>query len=123
MCHNCQFESKSLVDGMEGMSFKPSPSELKQAARIAMGILKGLANDDRLLLLCHLTQGEANVGELELALGIRQPTLSQQLGILRKQNLVNTRRDGKSIYYRIEDPKVFKLLEMMHELYYPNKDK
>ncbi len=60
-------------------------------------MLKALANEDRLLILCQLTQGERNVGELETMTGVRQPTLSQQLGILRDEGLVATRR-GRQVH-------------------------
>lgn len=63
----------------------------------AAGPLKRLANPERLLLLCELSQGERRVGELEQRLSIRQPPLSQQLGVLRSEGLVGTRRDGKHI--------------------------
>jgi DNA-binding transcriptional ArsR family regulator len=67
---------------------------MHEAAEAAAGLLKVLANPDRLMLLCRLAQGEASVGELEAELGILQPTLSQQLTVLREEALVETRRDG-----------------------------
>ncbi|MBC7444310.1 MAG: helix-turn-helix transcriptional regulator, partial [Polaromonas sp.] len=72
---------------------------LRRAAAQAVAALKLLANEDRLLLLCQLSQGERCVSELESQLGIRQPTLSQQLGVLRAEGVVTTRRQGKNIYY------------------------
>ncbi len=78
---------------------------MRAAAQSACALMKVLSNPDRLLLLCELAQGERNVGELESELGIVQPTLSQQLAVLRDAELVQTRRDGKSIYYRVaSDP-------------------
>ena len=59
------------------------------------------------------------MAELEAACGIRQPTLSQQLGVMRRLNLVETRRDGKQIFYRIEDKRIFVLLTTLHALYCP----
>ena len=94
---------------------------MRQAASQACDALRILANEDRLLLLCQLSQGEKAVGELEAALGIRQPTLSQQLGVLRSDGLVNTRRDGKRIFYSIADSKVMALLEVLYELYCPQE--
>ncbi len=76
------------------------PERLRQAAGQAVAALKVLANEDRLLLMCQLSQREMSVGELEEALDIRQPTLSQQLGVLRMEGVVDTRRDGKRIFYR-----------------------
>ncbi len=92
---------------------------MKQAALGASEILRGLSNADRLLLMCQLSQGEANVAQLEAAVGIHQPTLSQQLGVLRRLKLVETRRTGKQIFYRIEDPRIFTLLNTLYDLYCP----
>lgn len=95
---------------------------MREAARSACGVLRALSNEDRLLLLCQLSQGERSVGELEDALDIRQPTLSQQLGVLRNEGLVNTRRDGKRIYYSVADPKVLAVLGTLYNLYCPKED-
>ena len=76
-----------------------------------------LANPDRLLLLCQLSQGEKCVGGLEELVGVYQPTLSQQLGVMRKQGLVSTRREGRQIYYSIKDPKVLAVLDNLYDLY------
>ncbi|CFR16091.1 transcription regulator ArsR [Yersinia kristensenii] len=90
---------------------------MRYAAGQACDVLRILANEDRLLLLCQLSQGEKAVGELEQALGIHQPTLSQQLGVLRSDGLVNTRREGKRIFYSIADNKILALLEVLYQLY------
>jgi ArsR family transcriptional regulator len=87
------------------------------AAEAATTLLRALANSDRLLLLCHLSQGERCVSELEEELGIQQPTLSQQLTVLRTQELVSTRRDGKRIYYAVSDPKALAVLETLYRLF------
>jgi len=79
--------------------------------------MRMIATPTRLLLLCQLAQGEASVGELEKALGIRQPGLSQQLAELRQANLVATRRQSRSIFYRIADPRVGQLLTAMHAIF------
>jgi DNA-binding transcriptional ArsR family regulator len=94
---------------------------LRAAAGQAVGALKLLANEDRLLLLCQLTQGEQCVSELEERLDIRQPTLSQQLGVLRTEGQVETRRDGKRIYYRVADPRTLEVLQLLHRLYCPQE--
>ena len=90
---------------------------MRQAAGRATATLRVLANPDRLLLLCHLTQGEHCVSELEAALDIRQPTLSQQLGVLRAKGLVATRRKGKYVYYRVADKAALALLGTLYEVY------
>ncbi len=92
---------------------------MRKAAQEATSVLRALANEDRLLLLCQLSQGEKSVGELEELLDIRQPTLSQQLGVLRTEGLVNTRRDGKRIYYSVADMNVLALLKTLYALYCP----
>lgn len=63
--------------------------------------------------------GEANVAGLEAAVGITQPTLSQQLGVMRRLKLVETRRAGKMVYYRIEDNRIMTLLNTLYDLYCP----
>lgn len=96
-----------------------------EAMRTAVGhatdVLRVLSNPDRLLLLCQMSQGEKSVSELEELLDIRQPTLSQQLGVLRNEGLVNTRRDGKWIYYSVADAKILTLLTVLYDLYCPEK--
>ena len=87
---------------------------MQLAATKASGLLKALANPDRLLLLCQLTQGEHCVSEMEGLLGILQPTLSQQLGVLRQEGLVTTRREGKQIFYSMASQEA---LAVMHVLY------
>ncbi len=88
--------------------------KLKERAYEACNVLKVMSNPDRLMLLCMMMDVERTVGELESLTGIRQPTLSQQLGILRLEELVQTRREGKKIYYMLASLKV---AELMHTLY------
>jgi ArsR family transcriptional regulator len=95
------------------------PQLLRNGAAQAVSVLKVLANEDRLLLLCQLSQGEHCVSELEDELGIVQPTLSQQLGVLRNEGVVSTRRQGKNIYYSVADPRTLEILVLLHRLYCP----
>ncbi|UXH77396.1 ArsR/SmtB family transcription factor [Roseateles amylovorans] len=95
------------------------PEALREAAATAVAALKLLANEDRLLLLCALSQQEFCVSELEERLGIRQPTLSQQLGVLRNEEVVTVRKSGKHVYYRIADPHLVTLLHTLYALYCP----
>lgn len=88
-----------------------------EGASQAADFLKALANENRLLILCHLSEGEMSVSELEDALNLRQPTLSQQLARLRADQLVDTRRDGKTIYYSLASDDVGKMLELMYGLF------
>lgn len=91
--------------------------QLRANAGAAGQLLKTLANPDRLLLLCQLSQGERNVGELEALLGIVQPTLSQQLAVLRREGLVDTRREGKQVYYRISSPAALAVINTLYQLF------
>jgi DNA-binding transcriptional ArsR family regulator len=86
--------------------------QLRANADAAGQLLKALANPDRLLLLCQLAQGE-----LEVQLGIQQPTLSQQLAVLRREGLVETRRDGKQIHYRISSPAALAVIDTLYRLF------
>lgn len=97
------------------------PALLRQAAGQVVSALKVLANEERLLLLCQLSQGEMSVGDLEAALGIHQPTLSQQLGVLRGEGVVDTRRDGKRIFYSVADARLLQVLAVLYDLYCPKK--
>lgn len=90
---------------------------MQAAALQATGLLKVLANPDRLLLLCQMTQDEYCVADLEEMTGIRQPTLSQQLTILREAELVHTRREGKQIFYNIASNEAMAVMQVLYELY------
>jgi ArsR family transcriptional regulator len=88
---------------------------IRASAARATALLKALANTDRLLLLCQLTQNEHCVSELEAVVGISQPTLSQQLGVLRDEGLVATRREGKQIYYSIASKEALAVIQTLYE--------
>lgn len=98
---------------------KLDPQVMQAAAAKACGMLKVLGNPDRLLLLCQLSQGEFCVSELEKLLRIQQPTLSQQLGVLREEGLVGTRREGKQIFYRIESKEAMAIMGVLYQLFCP----
>jgi DNA-binding transcriptional ArsR family regulator len=116
--HNVR--SLSDVEGILQMQSSLNECEVAQlraSASKACALLKALANEDRLLILCQLTQGERNVGELEKMTGVRQPTLSQQLGILRDEGLVATRREGKYIFYGLASHEVIQVMKTLSGLY------
>jgi DNA-binding transcriptional ArsR family regulator len=92
-------------------------SEMQMAAGQACRLMKVLANPDRLMILCQLAQGEKRVGELEELLGIVQPTLSQQLTVLRDEELVSTRRESKNIYYQLTSPEALAIMEVLYSQY------
>jgi len=116
--HNVR--SLSDVEGilqMQSSLTECEVAQLRASASKACALLKALANEDRLLILCQLTQGERNVGELEKMTGVRQPTLSQQLGILRDEGLVATRREGKYIFYGLASHEVIQVMKTLSGLY------
>ncbi len=90
---------------------------MQQAADDACKLMKVLSNRDRMLLLCEIGQAEKCVGELEAALGLYQPTLSQQLTVLRKEKLVKTRREGKQIYYSLSSQVAVAVISLLHKYY------
>ena len=83
----------------------------------AAGLLKALAHEGRLMILCHLATGERSVTELEELIGARQAAVSQQLARLRSEGLVNARRDGKAIYYSIKDPKAGAIMALVYDMF------
>jgi DNA-binding transcriptional ArsR family regulator len=96
--------------------------KLQRAATAAGSLLKVLSNPDRLLLLCQMSQGELSVSELETLTGIRQPTLSQQLSVLREEQLVTARRQGKQIFYSVTSAEALSVLQLLYQLYCPKDE-
>lgn len=91
--------------------------DIQENAKLASSFLKSLANENRLVILCALAEGEKNVGELEEILGVRQPTLSQQLARLRADKMVETRRESKQIYYKLCNEDAELVLGLIFELF------
>lgn len=92
---------------------------LHEHATRAARLLKALANDRRLLILCSLIEGEKTVGELEAKVGLGQSALSQHLARLRHDGLVETRRAAQHIHYRLASTEVLALIETLAALYCP----
>ena len=92
-------------------------AEMAANARAASRLLKALSNHNRLLLLCLLSEGEKTVSELEAALGLRQPAVSQQLARLRAEGLIAGRRDGKSVHYRLASEAVRRIMLLLYEMF------
>ncbi len=86
-------------------------------AKRASEFLKALAHESRLMILCILTEGEKSVSELEDHLGLRQPTVSQQLARLRADGLVVTRRDGKTIYYSMASDEARTVIGAIYDVF------
>ena len=93
---------------------------MQASANDACRLMKVLSNRDRMMLLCQIGQGEKCVGELEACLDIHQPTLSQQLTVLRNEELVQTRREGKQIYYTLSNRTALAVMDVLYQNYCSN---
>ena len=92
-------------------------ADMQAHASEAAGLLKALSHEARLLVLCHLSRGELSVGEINERVTLSQSALSQHLAVLRSEGLVDTRRQGQSIFYRVADTGASQILAALHELY------
>ena len=90
---------------------------MQKNATDAVSLLKGLANESRLMIMCVLSEGEVSVGQLNQRIQLSQSALSQHLAVLREQGLVKTRRESQTIYYRLEDSAAMNIIELLHEAY------
>ncbi len=108
----------------DGAELPISTPEMRHKADVASDFVKAIANPHRLLILCSLAgaRRELSVGELEAILQVRQPTLSQQLARLREDGLVATRRDGKSILYRLDDHRAAILVMLLYDWFCGTSD-
>jgi ArsR family transcriptional regulator, virulence genes transcriptional regulator len=92
-------------------------SDLEGRATEVAGILRALANERRLMILCRLSEGEANVTMLAEAVGLSQSALSQHLAKMREEGIVTFRRESQTLWYRIADPRVGRLLEILYQVF------
>jgi DNA-binding transcriptional ArsR family regulator len=110
--------SKKVVEALESdAELSPELTRMMKNARRASDFLKAIAHENRLLLLCLLSERERSVTELEELLSLRQTTVSQQLARLRLDGLVTTRRDGKTIYYSLADTSTLKFVKVIYEMF------
>lgn len=95
-------------------------TEFEASAAEVAQVLRALSNERRLMILCKLVEWrEANVTTLGEAVGLSQSALSQHLAIMREQGLISFRREGQTLWYRIADPRIERLLSTLHDLYCP----
>ena len=102
------------------LTARPSPNELaklEDSVQSATRLLKLLASEQRLLLLCRLVEGEASVGDLAEHAKLAQSAASQHLAKMRAEGLVATRREAQTIYYRLEDAAAIRVLDTLCEIY------
>ena len=90
---------------------------MERNATDAVNLLKGLANESRLMIMCVLSEGEISVGQLNQRIKISQSALSQHLAVLREQDLVQTRRESQTIYYRLANTAAMSVIELLREAY------
>ncbi len=102
---------------LKNMKISDDLGVMADNAQDASEFLKALAHESRLLILCILAEGEKSVGDLETLLAQRQSTVSQQLGRLRLDGMVSTRRDGKSIYYSLANDDVRTILQALYSVF------
>lgn len=100
-----------------------SPSAFAAKAAEAAALLKSLAHEARLMVLCQLVEGEHSVGALQDVTELSQSALSQHLARLREDGLVSTRREAQTIFYRLADPKAARVLETLAAIYCPPRKK
>lgn len=101
---------------------KINPEEMRAGADQASELLKSLSNRHRLLILCRLIDGEHSVGELAEFLGIRDSTVSQHLALLRRDRIISGRRDGQTIWYRIESEPARAIVATLYESFCGKSD-
>ena len=92
-------------------------SEMQQHASHAANLLKQLANENRLLILCTLIDNEMSVGELNKLMPLSQSALSQHLAALRKAELVQTRREAQTIYYQLNGDEAIQIIKVLQSIY------
>ncbi|MDG3578862.1 metalloregulator ArsR/SmtB family transcription factor [Rhizobium sp. YJ-22] len=96
------------------MSFPTDMTGMADKADTVSAFLKGLANGHRLMILCHLSQGECSVGALIEATGLAQTSMSQHLAKLKSEGLVNCRRDHRTLHYFIDHPAVLEIMTVLY---------
>lgn len=93
------------------------PESMRTHAADAARLLKALGNENRLMLLCLLVEGERSVGELNSRLALSQSALSQHLAVLREDGLVQTRREAQTIYYSLVEGPAQRIIDTLHGIY------
>ena len=106
-----------------GMRGRMPREEMESRAGEVAALLKTLSHPVRLMLVCTLVEGEYSVGALEEQIGIGQPTLSQQLGVLREAGIVETRREAKQIFYRLTEAKAAQLVGALYTIFCAEDDR
>jgi DNA-binding transcriptional ArsR family regulator len=112
-----RFSAGPLDEEFQRQALAELAVQMAGHAEPAAALLKALSHEGRLKILFHLAGGERSVTELEALLGQRQAAVSQQLARLRLEGLVSTRREGKAIFYSIQDSRVLQVLLLLQEMF------
>ena len=96
-------------------------SALREHAGRAAALLRALSNENRLMILCLLIEGERSVGELNAALPLSQSALSQHLALLREEGLVETRREAQTVFYAVTSEPAREVISTLHAVYCPQR--
>ncbi|MBY0554732.1 metalloregulator ArsR/SmtB family transcription factor [bacterium] len=102
---------------MKSQAQKKSLKELKHQSEEVAALLKQLSHPQRLLILCSMAESEKSVGEIEAACGASQSAVSQFLKGMRLEGLIESRREGKQIYYKIVDKRVLELIRSLYGIF------
>ena len=113
---NAQTVTENFPAGLQLENMRAHASDAAQ-------LLKALANDNRLMILCVLAENEASVSELNARIDLSQSALSQHLALLRRDGLVRTRRSSQTIFYSLEQGPVMQFIELLHDIYCSTSDK
>jgi len=97
----------------------PLMSEMQVHARDAANLLKAMANEHRLMIMCTLMEGELCVGELNAKVPLSQSALSQHLASLREAGLVSTRKESQTVYYKVSGSEASKIIAVLQSIYCP----
>lgn len=114
---NSILSSELETELRDGAEYSPELELLMRKARKASNFLKALSHESRLLLLCLLAERERSVTELENILSLRQSSVSQQLARLRYDGMVDTRRDGTTIYYSLANDDVRRMIAVVYDIF------
>jgi DNA-binding transcriptional ArsR family regulator len=106
-----------MIDKCSSDTSRIDYDTMQRNASDAVNLLKGLANESRLMIMCVLSEGEISVGGLNQRIMLSQSALSQHLAVLRDQGLVQTRRESQTIFYRLKDSAALSVIELLHEAY------
>jgi DNA-binding transcriptional ArsR family regulator len=106
-----------MATNLDRQAGRTSPDAMREHAREAARLMKAVGNENRLMVLCALAEGELSVGELLEKVPLSQSALSQHLAVLRREQLVSTRRESQSIYYSLASSTAGKLVKFLYKTY------